>query len=331
MAARKDFHLHSKASDGVWRPERVVFEAMKHGLETIALTDHDTTFGLREAIETGKKGGVEVVPGIEIGISDIVGGVEVDDFEILGLYIDPVKIENFGHELASNRRASLQQRLIALNAFLEDSNFERINHGKKYPLLAPREITPEEVVAWKNQRYHYVNPDPILLDFDIVMFLFCKLSPSLGVAMKYLSGEKGIMGEVKAEYPFLFGIPQEGPSFERAITEVHKAGGIAVLAHPGRSRAYASGLLVKYWDNPDDSQEGVHSPALLVSDLQAKGLDGIEMYYYQGNCAVSADEENRINTFFKRVADQLDLQVTYGSDCHGPRGKPPLIGRFGQP
>ena len=61
-----DLHLHSTASDGVWRPAAVVQLAKERGLTTIALTDHDTTAGLREAIETGQALGLEVIGGLEI-------------------------------------------------------------------------------------------------------------------------------------------------------------------------------------------------------------------------------------------------------------------------
>ncbi|MFH1917094.1 MAG: PHP domain-containing protein [Nanoarchaeota archaeon] len=331
MAVRKDFQLHSKASDGVWRPSRVVLEAKKCGLETIALTDHNTTFGLNEAFETGKNVGVEVVSGIEISVLDFVEGVAVDDFELLGLYFNQEKMAGFVHELAGYRRTALQKRVDALNAYFNSSHFGLEDSFKKYPLLSPHEVSVDDVIIWKSRRCHYVHSDPIILDFDFVMFLFSTFNPALDVARRYLSGEKGIIDEVRSEYPFLFRIPQERKSFERVISEIHHAGGIAVIAHPGRSRFYDSGLLVKSWNNPDGSQERGISPSLFVSNLQAKGLDGIELYHYHGNCSVTVEEEIRMNEYFNGVADQLSLRITYGSDCHGPRGRLPLIGRFGQP
>lgn len=63
-----DLHTHSTASDGSMSPAEVVRLAREKGLSAIALTDHDTVDGVREALEEGKKSGVEVIPGIEISV-----------------------------------------------------------------------------------------------------------------------------------------------------------------------------------------------------------------------------------------------------------------------
>lgn len=64
-----DLHTHSTCSDGTFTPEEVVKEAKKAGLSAIALTDHDTVDGLSEAIEAGKKYGIEVITGIEFSVA----------------------------------------------------------------------------------------------------------------------------------------------------------------------------------------------------------------------------------------------------------------------
>lgn len=61
-----DLHTHSNRSDGTFSPAEVVRRAGGLGLEVVALTDHDTTAGLDEAIATGVELGVEVVPGVEL-------------------------------------------------------------------------------------------------------------------------------------------------------------------------------------------------------------------------------------------------------------------------
>ncbi|HEX5950564.1 MAG TPA: PHP domain-containing protein [Actinomycetota bacterium] len=61
-----DLHTHSNRSDGTFTPAEVVGHAAELGLEVVALTDHDTTAGLDEAIATGRELGVEVVPGVEL-------------------------------------------------------------------------------------------------------------------------------------------------------------------------------------------------------------------------------------------------------------------------
>jgi predicted metal-dependent phosphoesterase TrpH len=60
-----DLHTHSNRSDGTFTPAEVVRRAHDLGLEVVALTDHDTTAGLDEAIAMGLELGVEVVPGVE--------------------------------------------------------------------------------------------------------------------------------------------------------------------------------------------------------------------------------------------------------------------------
>ncbi|MDA8277623.1 MAG: PHP domain-containing protein [Actinomycetota bacterium] len=61
-----DLHTHSRISDGSESPTRVVELAAEVGATAIALTDHDTLAGLDEAIATGGRVGVEVIPGVEV-------------------------------------------------------------------------------------------------------------------------------------------------------------------------------------------------------------------------------------------------------------------------
>ena len=80
---RIDLHTHSTASDGLLPPARLVVTAREHGVGTLALTDHDTTAGLDEALADGRRIHVDVIPGVEIN-------TDVDDYEvhILGYYVD---------------------------------------------------------------------------------------------------------------------------------------------------------------------------------------------------------------------------------------------------
>jgi predicted metal-dependent phosphoesterase TrpH len=61
-----DLHCHSTASDGELAPADVVAYAAERGLTLLALTDHDTLDGIPEAIEAGRRQGVEVIPGLEL-------------------------------------------------------------------------------------------------------------------------------------------------------------------------------------------------------------------------------------------------------------------------
>ena len=77
-----DLHVHTTASDGTETPREVVQLAAAKGLRAIAITDHDTVLGCREAMDEGAKLGIEVVPGIEFGTKY---GIAV---HMLGYYMD---------------------------------------------------------------------------------------------------------------------------------------------------------------------------------------------------------------------------------------------------
>ncbi|MBD1381936.1 PHP domain-containing protein [Metabacillus arenae] len=83
---RFDLHLHTTSSDGSFSPREVVSMAAQKGITTIAITDHDTTDGIQEAIQAGKELDVTVIPGIEL--STKYKGISVD---ILGYYIHQSK------------------------------------------------------------------------------------------------------------------------------------------------------------------------------------------------------------------------------------------------
>ncbi len=63
-----DFHTHTDVSDGSLSPSALVRKAKREGLRLIAITDHDNIDGIPEAVETGRKIGIDVIPGVEISI-----------------------------------------------------------------------------------------------------------------------------------------------------------------------------------------------------------------------------------------------------------------------
>lgn len=99
-----DLHVHSTASDGSYKPSEIVNYAIKKNLSAIALTDHDTTAGIDEALAEAEKinsnAGTEiikVIPGIELSAEH-----NGKDIHILGLNID-YKDEKFNEEVAIYR------------------------------------------------------------------------------------------------------------------------------------------------------------------------------------------------------------------------------------
>lgn len=79
-----DLHTHTTESDGTWTPKQLVQEAFSRGLSTIAVTDHDTTAGVKTAQMSAPEG-FEIVAGIELNAVAPDG----QETHILGLWIDP--------------------------------------------------------------------------------------------------------------------------------------------------------------------------------------------------------------------------------------------------
>ena len=76
-----DLHTHSTFSDGTFTPLQLVKYAEEKGLKAFALTDHDTTEGVKEAksIETN----VEGISGVEISTR-----YDKKEIHIVGLYVN---------------------------------------------------------------------------------------------------------------------------------------------------------------------------------------------------------------------------------------------------
>ncbi len=77
-----DLHTHSTCSDGSMSPRELVRHAAEKGISAIALSDHDSVAGVKDAMDEGKKVGVEVVPAIEFSVQSAT------ETHILGYYID---------------------------------------------------------------------------------------------------------------------------------------------------------------------------------------------------------------------------------------------------
>ncbi len=84
MAGAVDLHSHSTASDGTLTPADLVREAARRGVRVLAVTDHDSTEGLAEALaEASRHPPLQIVPGIEINCD-----VEGAEIHVLGYCMD---------------------------------------------------------------------------------------------------------------------------------------------------------------------------------------------------------------------------------------------------
>jgi hypothetical protein len=81
--SRLDLHLHTTHSDGSLPPGEVVALAHRAGVSALAITDHDITTAIPEAVAAGRHFGIEVIPGLEI--SSWYGDSEL---HVLGYFLD---------------------------------------------------------------------------------------------------------------------------------------------------------------------------------------------------------------------------------------------------
>ena len=98
-----DLHLHSTASDGSLSPRDLIGLAFNKKAAAVALTDHDTIDGLKEALEAGEEFHLEVIPGVEISAQ-----YESGTMHVLGYYID-ASHPGFNHDLKLLQEARKQR------------------------------------------------------------------------------------------------------------------------------------------------------------------------------------------------------------------------------
>lgn len=114
-----DVHTHTTLSDGTATPTELVERAAAAGVEVLAVTDHDTTEGVAEAVEAGRARGLRVIPGMEVS-ARLDGRV----LHVLG-YFPPAALGALGAWQAARRAARrvrverMLERLAALGVPVE--------------------------------------------------------------------------------------------------------------------------------------------------------------------------------------------------------------------
>ena len=258
-----DLHLHTTYSDGTDSPDTVVRNCAMLGMNAIAITDHDTTAGYTEAKKEGDKWGIKIIPGVE---------VSTRHYHILGLNFD-ISNESFQKFLADTREV---QKMISA---------ERVK--KLQSIGIP--ITMEKVEAFfpKSRLGKYNVFCTMITDSECKNFLGGELTnrKPYEVFQQYM-GKGGIAGNVSVD---------EEIYSDRAIKEIHKAGGIAIIAHPFKE--------VK------DIEE--------LDKLREKRIDGLEEQPNNG-------EKNKP---FVEYALKNELIITRGSDFHGASFPRALLNR----
>lgn len=188
-----DLHVHSNVSDGTFTPSELVKEAQRCNLSAFALTDHDTTAGVAEAMATAQNTGVEVVAGTEISAA-----YKNKDIHILGLLIDPDS--------------------PALNASLQQALKERDARNEK---MANNLVSAGLSIAMDDLR-KFFSPNTVFTRAHFAKYLLetGQIGSIADAFNKYLH----------ADSPYY--VPREYITPEQTIALIKQAGGIPVLAHP---------------------------------------------------------------------------------------------------
>src|SRR5258708_17414882 len=84
MKTVADLHTHTNHSDGTLNPTELARLAKAHGVDAVALTDHDTVTGIAELVEETNRLGLEAIPGVELSAKFFPGTLH-----ILGYGFDP--------------------------------------------------------------------------------------------------------------------------------------------------------------------------------------------------------------------------------------------------
>lgn len=255
---RADLHLHSLCSDGKYAPAEVAVRCKEAGLSLFSLTDHDSMEGVPEALAAAKELGICCVPGWEVSAYEDV------KVHILGYgcergeaYFRFLKERREGALIRSEDMIGKANAVLGLNVGLRDA-------------LALR-----------------ARPDAPLHTMHVVRAFARASGATEGDAYRETAGKLylELFDRGKPAYSALC-----RPSPEDAIDIIHAAGGIAVLAHPGRIRL------------------GEREKGALLGRLVRLGLDGIE-------CAYTTHTEEETQAYCA-YAEAHGLVISGGSDFH---------------
>lgn len=125
MEKKIDLHVHTKASDGIYTPIEMIDYAIANGISALAITDHDTVSGLKEAVQYADKIGFDLIPGIELGIDYPSGS-----FHLLGLYVDynNANLIEITEKLKRSRLIRIKKMVASLNEYGMDISLDEVEH-----------------------------------------------------------------------------------------------------------------------------------------------------------------------------------------------------------
>lgn len=122
---KADLHIHSDISDGSLTTKEIIILAKENNLTHIAITNHDTTKGLKEAIELGNKYGVTVIAGVEISAYDFKRNRKVHLLGY-GINLESQHINNLCKRLLKDRDEMTLRQVEILNSLGYDISKEEV-------------------------------------------------------------------------------------------------------------------------------------------------------------------------------------------------------------
>lgn len=244
-----DLHTHTNESDGSLAPSELIAAAEAAGIRHLAITDHDTFAGYERALEPARRAGIELLRGIEVSTRD--NGRPV---HLLAYFPEDWRGEIFETWLGelARRRADRNRRLSARLAELD-----------KPVSVAEAEELGRSVTG----RVH-----------------FARVMVRKGYVKSIPEAFRRYLGEDAPGY-----VEVDDPPVTEAIERVRAAGGLPVIAHPGRYR--------------------LANEIEFFGRLAGAGLGGVEV--------VHSDHRSSDVDRYRRIAADLGLVVTGGSDFHG--------------
>lgn len=254
MTLRYDLHCHSAYSDGVLTPTALVERAAARGVDVLALTDHDELGGLPEATAAARDYGVTLLAGVEISVS-----WAGQTLHVVGLNVDTRAAALVGglNEIRSGRDARAQRIADELAAAGIPGALEGARRYAKNPQLLSRTHFARFLVEAGHAR------------------------DTSAVFRRYLvEGRPGY-------------VPHRWATLEDAIGWIRAAGGVAVLAHPGRYK-------LPLWQREE-----------LLERFKALGGQAVEV--------VTGSHAPDEYVYWARTAQRHGLLASTGSDFHAPQ------------
>lgn len=264
---RIDLHMHSRYSDdGQFSPEELLHRGKLAALTHMAITDHNTVGGVSQALALAPQFGMEVISGIELDCAH-----NGRNFHLLGYgfdYTDPA-FRQVEQAIQAQEQAAAPEKVALFQSAtgIPLSADQVLSHAKDG--IVTGELIAEILLERQDAKEH-----TLLLPY---------LAGGARSDNPYVNFYWDFFSQGKPAF-----LPIHFPSLAEAVTLLHNAGGIAVLAHPGQN---------------------LRGDYALLEQLLTTGIDGIEVY-----SSYHTDEEAAL---FAQVTQQHSLLITCGSDFHG--------------